>query len=301
MEQSGNPQSQSSQKPTQRKRVKRDIGDENQVLQMLQSYDNSDKNHKRTIRLLSGLLILLIVVVAISTFFFVSTINQMHATYIHETEEIIRTKSDIEMANQWERLPTNQKRERLKSQFYEIVRYYTNGVPDEQKMNDEQILNAFNQLWQATERLPHVNFFLPVAYMKVKTNFNPMYNVDYQRGIAGFYLNQAEKISQLPLVMNDDVFKTTYKGSTTLNNPPQAIKLLVARIDDLMHTFNNREDWVVLSLFRDEYNVISDYWEGGDGEIPDRFYSEGDMAETLKFYHAFKNWKIPMTEASTPE
>ncbi|MFW6047082.1 MAG: hypothetical protein ACOCP4_04800, partial [Candidatus Woesearchaeota archaeon] len=234
------------QRPQQKKRpVQRKQPDENQVFQMLQSYDNADKNHKKTIRLLSGLLILFVAVIATSTFFFVSTINQMHATYIHETEEIIKTKSDVEMANQWERLPENQRRERLKSQFYEIVRYYTNGVPDEQRMNDEQILNTFNQLYEATSRLPHINFFLPVAYMKVKTNFNPVYNHDYQRGIAGFYLNTAEEISQLPLVREDEVFKTTYKGSTTLNNPHQAVKLLMARIDDLMHTFNNREDWVV--------------------------------------------------------
>lgn len=280
---------------TKRKPKPNTQGTEGKLFQMMQSYDNNDKNHKKTIRLLSGFLIFLVLIVSISTYFFVSTINQMHATYIQETEEIIRTKSDIEIANQWERLPTNQKRERLKSQFYEIVRYYTNGVPDEQKMSDEQILNTFNQLWQATERLPHVNFFLPIAYMKVKTNFNPVYNVDYQKGIAGFYLNTAERISQLPIIREDEVFRTTYKGTTTLNNPPQAIKLLVARIDDLMHTFNNREDWVVLSLFRDEYNVISEYWEGGDGEIPDDFYIEGDMAKTLKYYHAFKNWKIPIT------
>lgn len=296
MENTGNPNQPNKRQTT--KKPSQTSSKEQQVLQMLNSYDNNDKNQKRTIHLMTGLVILLVVVVGISTFFFVSTINQMHTTYIEETEEIIRTKSDIELANQWERLPNNQQKERLRNQFYEIVRYYTNSVPDEQKMNDEQIQNTFNQLWQATERLPHVNFFLPVAYMKAKTNFNPVYNIDYQRGIAGFYLETAEQISNLPLIREDDVFKTTYKGSTTLNNPQQAIKLLVARIDDLMHTFNNREDWVVLALFLDEYNVISEYWDGGEGQIPDRFYREGPLAETLMYYHAFKNWKIPMTNSS---
>lgn len=272
--------------------------DEGAILKMLQGYDNADKGQKKTIRLLFVLVVFLVLAVGISTYFFVITINDMHATYIKETNEIIQTKSNIDLANQWERLPEEQQKERLRSQFYEIIRYYTNNTPDEQKMDDEQILNTFNQLWSTTQRKPHVNFFLPIAYMRVMTNFNPVYNLEYRRGIAGFYLNQAEEISNLPLVREDEVFRTSYNGSTTLNNPNESIKLLVARIDDLMTTFNNREDWVVLALFLDEYNVISEYWDGGDGEIPDEYYEEGPLAETLMYYHSFKNWRVPSIEQS---
>jgi hypothetical protein len=161
-------------------------------------------------------------------------------------------------------------------------------------MNDDQIQGTFNQIWLCTEKLPHVNFFLPVAYMKVKTNFNPVYDMNYQRGIIGFYLKTAERIANLPIVRDDPVFRTAYKGTTTLNNPVEAVRLLVARIDDLMSTFNNREDWVLLSLFTDEYVVISEYWKDGEGFIPDKFYQEGELAKALRYYQAFKNWQIPM-------
>ncbi len=290
-------QQKQQQQPTKR-RISNDDENVHSIVQMLQGHDNNEKNMKRIIRILAGVLFLAVATMAVGSYFFVKTINDMYSTYIKETEKIIKTRSQIDLANQWERLPVNQRKERLRDQFFEIVRYYTNDVPDEQKMNDEQILNTFNQLWLCTERLPHVNFFLPVAYMKVKTNFNPVYNTEYQYGIAGFYLKEAERMSQLPLIKEDDIFKTTYKGSTTLNNPQQAIKLLIARIDDLMHTFNNREDWVILSLFENEYNVIEQHWHGGEGIIPDKLYESSDLAKTLQYYHSFKNWKIPSTLTS---
>lgn len=265
------------------------------ILQMMTNYENNEKSHKKMINIIAIVLVLSIMVISAGSYYFVSTINSMHQTYIKETEEIIRTRSDIEIANSWERLPVNQRKERLRGQFFEIVRYYTNNVPDEQRMNDEQILNVFNQLWATTERLPHVNFFLPVAYMKVATNYNPVYNSEYRYGIGGFYVNQAQDIANLPIVRNDSVFMTPFNGITTLNNPTESINLLVARIDDLMKTFNNREDWVVLALFQDEYNVIRDYWEGGEGAIPDELYESGPLAETLTYYHSFKNWRIPAT------
>jgi len=265
------------------------------MLQMMNNYENTEKSNKKMIHILAMVLVLSVIVIGVSSFYFVQTINDMHQTYITETEKIIRTRSDIEIANSWERLPVNQRKERLRGQFFEIVRYYNNNVPDEQRMNDEQILNVYNQLWDTTERLPHVNFFLPVAYMRVVTNFNPIYNSEYRYGIAGFYINQAEDIANLPVVRNDPVFMTSFSGITTLNNPTEAIKLLVARIDDLMKTFNNREDWVILALFQDEYNVIRDYWDSGDGAIPDEMYESGPLAETLTYYHSFKNWRIPAT------
>lgn len=285
----------SGEKKTTQRRTSQSSNVENSVLQMMNSYENSEKSHKKMIHILATVLIVSMIVLGIGSFYFVQTINNMHQTYIKETENIIRTRNDIDIANSWERLPVNQRKERLRSQFFEIVRYYNNNTPDEQRMNDEQILNVFNQLWTTTERLPHVNFFLPIAYMKVATNFNPVYNSEYRYGIAGFYVNQAEDISNLPVVRNDTVFMTPFNGITTLNNPTESIKLLVARIDDLMRTFNNREDWVLLALFQDEFNVIRDYWDDGEGSIPDRLYESGQLADTLTYYHSFKNWRIPTT------
>lgn len=234
-----------------------------------------------------------VLVMAFSARAVVRLVNNMADTYVEKTEKIIKTRSDIEMSNAWERLPVNQRRERLMNQWFEIVRFYNNTVPEEQKMDDDMIVEGFNTLWNCTQRLPHINFFLPVAYMKVKTNFNPVYDVEWQRGIAGFYTKMAERISNLPIVRTDDVFKVAYKGIPTLNNPNEAMRLLVARIDDLMITFNNREDWVLLSLFMDEYQVISKYWEGGEGKIPDELYEKGNLADALMYYQHFKNWQIP--------
>jgi hypothetical protein len=251
-------------------------------------------------RLKLGMIITFIAVIAVNILVLVigttsvsSLINDMHQTYVEKTEQIIKTKTDIELTNAWERLPINQRKERLRNQWYEIVRFYTNTVPEEQKMDEKLILSSFNVLWDCTQKLPHVNFFLPVAYMKVKTNFNPVYDVNYQRGIIGFYPKMAERIANLPLIRTDDVFKVAYKGIPTLNNPKEAIKLLVARIDDLMITFNNREDWVLLSLFLDEYQVISKYWDGGEGKIPDEFYTDSNLSNSLMYYHHFKSWQIP--------
>lgn len=259
----------------------------------------SPKNEMSKLKI--GLLITFIVIVALNILVMslsagsvTRLINDMANTYVEKTEQIIRTRTDIELANAWERLPVDQRKERLKTQWYEIIRFYTNTIPEEQKMDEDMIVESFNTIWSSTQRLPHINFFLPVAYMKVKTNFNPVYDVDWERGIVGFYLKMAERISNLPIVRTDDVFKVAYKGASTINNPNEAIKLLIARIDDLMVTFNSREDWVLLSLFTDEYQVISKYWDGGEGSIPDELYEKGKLADALMYYHHFKNWQIPV-------
>lgn len=248
---------------------------------------------KTVIIIFIAVVVLFIGTVATVGYFANRTINEMHREYIRDTEQIILTRRNIELANSWERLPINQQRERLIDQYYTIVKYYTNSVTDNQKMNDDQVVASFNVLWDCTTRIPSINFFLPIAYMKVATNFNPVYNVDWKRGIAAFYIKGGEAVANLPLVRNDQSFQTAYKGVETLNNPNEAIKLLVARIDDLMTTFNNRVDWVVLALYTNEYDVISKYWKGGEGKIPDDFYKKGPVAETLDYYYSFKNWQIP--------
>lgn len=232
-------------------------------------------------------------VILIGSIWVTSTINRMNESYTAQTEQIIFTKSEIEQANSWERLPPLQKKEKLREQYYAIVRYYTNEAILVEKMDDTQILQSFNTLWLATERLTSVNFFLPVAFMRATTNFNPYFNKDERIGMGYFYLKGAEAVSNLNLVRSDPVFMLDYKGTGSLNDPIDTIKLLVARIDDLSKTFHGREDWIFLALLTNEYDVISRYWRDGSGTIPDEMYLRGPLAECLKYYHSFKNWDIP--------
>lgn len=275
-------------------KIKQDIKDEiaSDLLQKLVQFE--PRSNSKVLTVIFSILVLVFIMVMYYGYKSMNaTLNEMYTTYIKNTEDIIRTKRDIELSNAWERLPVNQRRERLREQYYQIVKYYTNTVPDEQKMSNEQILQTFNQLWNSTESRPAINFFLPVAYMRIATNFNPVYNVDYKRGLAGFYIKVGENISNLPLVKADANFHVAYNGAKTLNNPLDAVRLLVARTDDLMVTFNNREDWVLMALFTNEYTVIEKYWEGGKGEIPDSMYETGQLAAALNYYYAFKNWQIP--------
>lgn len=269
-----------------------DIGDA-----LLQKAFVSDNERNKTLRNIiiafTSVTLVFVVAVIFGAISFNRVTNEMRETYIQETESLINARQDIELANAWERLPVGQRKERLREQYFQIVRYYTNSTPDEQKMSDDQINESFNQLWLATERVPSINFFLPVAYMKVATNFNPVYNQSYRRGIAAFFLREAEQVANLQLVRTDPVFMTAYRGVETVNNPQEAIKLLIARIDDLMSVFNNREDWVLLALFTNEYEVIEDYWENGEGQIPDELYVTGDLARALEYFYAFKNWQVP--------
>jgi hypothetical protein len=129
--------------------------------------------------------------------------------------------------------------------------------------------------------------------MRVASNFNPIYNREYKYGLGAFFNKTGETIANLKLVREDPAFQLTYSGIETLRMPTESIKLIVARMDDLMVTFNNRIDWVLLSIFTNEYDVIDRYWDGGDGAIPDEFYKEGELAEALKYFDSFRNWTIP--------
>jgi len=263
----------------------------------LDGFEQLTKPNKNLMATLIVLISIFILTIGAGIFAVNKIIRDMYKEYVYNTEEIIKAKSDIELSNSWERLPESQRRERLRTQYYEIVRYYTNNLPPQQKMSDEQIQASFNTLWACTNRVPSINFFLPVAYMKVSTNFNPIYDVEYKKGIASFYTTMGSRIANLPLVRNDVIFQTVFKGSETLNNPSDAIKLLVARIDDLMTTFNGRTDWILLSLFTNEYDVIAKYWKGGEGTIPDSLYRTGQLADALMYFQSFKNWQIPAVVA----
>ena len=245
----------------------------------------------------------LIIASSISAFFIVilvvvllwvsSTLNTINKTCDQQVSQILLTKNTIELVNSWERLPPGERKERLRSQFYSIIRYYTNETPVTEKLDDNQILQTFNQLWVNTERLNTVNFFLPIAYMKATTNFNPYYNKNGRQGIAFFQQKNAEAASNLPLIRSDPTFSLEFKGSGTLLSSIDSVKLLVAKIDDLSHTFNGREDWILFALLTDDFNVINNYWDNGNGKIPDELYAKGTLADCLSCYYYFKNWDIP--------
>jgi len=288
--------------PQKRLRRPRVIHDDTDM-QLLQKLLQSDPitrlmtPNKTITKIFSTVVAIFIVVVVLMGFVMVT----MYKQYVKDTEGVIRTRSNIEMSNNWERMPINERKERLREQYYQIVRYYTNTVPPEQKMTDEMIQTSFNQLWDCMLKTPSVNFFLPVAYMKVATNFNPNYNQNYKKGIAAFMHKMAERISNLPIIKNDPSFRVDYKGPDTLVVPTESIKLLIARIDDLMVTFNNRPEWVLLSLFSNEYDVIDKYWDEGKGTIPDNIYLKGELADAIKYYQAFKNFQIPMVSEIVTE
>jgi len=226
-----------------------------------------------------------------------NTIKEMHKTYIRNTDQIIQTRSEQEMSNSWERKPENEKRELLRSQYTEIITYYTVNTDDKYKMSNEQINATFNTLYDCLKSVPRINFFMAVAYIKVATNFNPIHNRDYKYGLAAFYQKTGEGVCNLPIIKENQTFFTVWKGLQTLNRPEETIKLLIARIDDLMLTFNNREDWVFISIFTNEYDIINKYWKGGEGTIPDDYYRDGQLSEVLKYYYAFRNWQIPSRDS----
>ena len=262
----------------------------------LQKIFEHDTKMARLSKILSSITIFLVVVFLASLGVFTHIVmdmsSDMYKKYIHDTKEITISKDEIKSANSWERLPINERKEILRKRFYEIIKYYTIESQDNQKMGDEQILNAFNVYFNCITEINSVNFFLPLAYMKVTTNFNPNFSAEYKYGIAWLYIKQGLNIANLPLMKNSSTFRLSYKGKTTITNPEEAMRLLIAKMDDLMKTFNNREDWVILSLFLGEYEVIKNYWKNGEGKIPDSFYKKGEMKEILNYYYAFKNWKI---------
>jgi hypothetical protein len=231
----------------------------------------------------------------LGVFFFKKTYDDMYKTYISNTKTIVQSKEEITEANSWERLQLNDRKERLRTRYYEIIKYYTIESPINQKMSDDQLLSSFNVYFDCIYTSNSINFFLPLAYLKIRTNFNPNYTEQYRFGIAAFYIKEGQDISNLPIVKDKAAFQVAYKGRETLQNPTESLRLLVARMDDLMRTFNNREDWVIFALTQNnEYEIIEKYWENGKGEIPEKLYKEGMMRNVLNFYYAFKNWKVPV-------
>lgn len=254
--------------------------------------DDSKFMHRMT-RILAILVGVFIIVIVMNIGFNKMLADNMYKTYINNTKEIILSKDSIEASNSWERLPINERKELLRRKFYEIIKFYTNDVTQNQKMSDAQTITSFNAYYNCINAVSSVNFFLPLAYMKVKTNFNPIFvQEDARYGIVPFYNKEGANIASLSLVRENANFQVAFKGKETLQNPVESFKLLIAKMDDLMKTFNNREDWVILALLTNEYDVIAKYWQDGKGEIPEKLYTTGDMRSILNYYYAFKNLQI---------
>lgn len=271
-----------------------DIGDI--LLQKLIKMDSNKPSISRNwLTVLVALISVFVITIIIGLIWMTITFSQVNKYYQNQINQIIFTKSKIDSASSWEQLPVNQQKEKLREQYYTIIRYYTNDQMSDEKMNDEQILQSFNQLWITTEKL-NINFFLPLAFIKATTNFNPYYNSEDRIGMGYFIMKNAEAVANLKIVRTDPAFYLDYKGSGTLFNSVDTIKLLVARIDDLSKTFNGRVDWILFAMLTNEYEVITKYWDDGRGSIPDEMYARGLLAESLMYYQAFKNWEIPLTE-----
>jgi len=264
---------------------------------ILQKLNQSDQNRFEEIKhLITGFIIafvIFIITITIGIVFYINTTSAMRETYINNVNSVILNQTEIRTLTDWENIPSEQRKSKLREHFNSIIQYYTNTSLPTEKMTLEQTIDVFNELWQTTSKMS-INLFLPVAYMKVATNFNPNYDVNAKKGIAALLLKSIDNTINIPWVRNDPIFTTMYRGSDTAFNPAESARILVAKIVDLMVLFRNREDWVMFALFTNEYDVISKYWNDGKGAIPDEIYKSGPTAEALMYYYTFKNFKIPL-------
>jgi hypothetical protein len=262
----------------------------------LQDFFDADKiredERKKFFKILCTIIIASAVAIVLTTSLFIGTMLGMKNDYLKSEREIILSKEMVKAANDWERLPEKEQKEKLRGRFNEIFKYYNLKTKVAEKITDTNtILDLFNTVYDCT-KVSGVNFFLPIAYMKVITNFNPNYNKNNKLGIASMYLKEAEYVSGLSLVKNNSAFNLTFKGVDTLKNPIDSTKILIARLKDLNEVFRGRVEWVILALLTNEYEVIDRYWNNGSGEIPEDKLRSGELKQILDYYYAFKDWQI---------
>ena len=142
-----------------------------------------------------------------------------------------------------------------------------------------------------SEKYNTVNFFLPLAYIRVTSNFNPMFSKKSKEGFSALFMIDYERFSYMNTT--DPLTKINYRGIDTARDPSSAIVLLYLKMNYLYTVFNGRVDWVLFALLNNEFDVIQNYWKNGEGEIPDQFYLIGPLYESLNYYHSFINWQIP--------
>ena len=253
--------------------------------------DERKKFYKTLLFVIIGAAALIFVITSL----FIVTMIGMKSDYIKSQRDIILSKELVKAANDWERMPEKEQKEKLRERFNELIKYYNLTTKVEEKINDDNIvLDMFNVIYGTTKETG-VNFFLPIAYMKVVTNFNPNFNKANKIGIASFFLKEAENVSNLP-IMKNSIFSINFKGIDTLKSPLDASKILIAKIHDLNEVFSGRTEWIIFALLTNEYEVIDRYWDNGKGEIPEEKLRTGDLKKVLDYYYAFKNWQIIPTE-----
>lgn len=262
----------------------------NKVLTKLTGKDDYEHSYKQILKIFIICILIFSCVVLLGSFLVATTLKDMKNTYIKETDKMLLMNTRIESAAAWEKLNSVEKKEKLRNQYYTIIRYYTSSSDVAKSLNNDQILDSFNALWMISEKYNTVSFFLPLAYMRVTSNFNPLYSYKSREGLAALFMIDYERFSS---INSDPITKITYRGVETARSPTDSIKLLYLKMDYLYRVFNGRIDWVLFALLNNEFEVIENYWKNGEGEIPDEFYLEGPLYDALNYYHSFINWQIP--------
>ena len=263
----------------------------NKVLTKLTGKDDYEHAYKQMLKIFIVCTLVFSVIVLLGAIMVSSTLREMKTTYIQETDKMLLMNSRIENAAAWEKLNSVEKKEKLRNQYYTIIKYYTASSDVAKSLNNDQILDSFNALWMISEKYNTVNFFLPLAYIRVTSNFNPLYSDKSKEGLGALFMIDYERFSTINT--SDPITRITYRGMETARNPTDAIKLLYLKMDYLYNIFNGRVDWVLFSLLNNEFDVIQNYWKNGEGEIPDEFYLKGPLYDALNYYHSFINWQIP--------
>jgi len=262
----------------------------NKVLTKLTGKDDYEHAYQQMLKIFIVCILIFSIIVLVGSFMVIFTLRDMKNTYIQETDKMLLMNHKIENAAAWEKLNSIEKKEKLRNQYYTIVRYYTTSSDIAKSLNNDQILDSFNSLWIISEKYNTVNFFLPLAYIRVTSNFNPSYSLKSKEGYSAMFMIDYERFSQ---ISPDPIAKITYRGIETARNPSDSIKLLYLKMDYLYKVFNGRVDWILFSMLNNEFEVIQKYWKNGEGEIPDEFYLSGSLYNALNYYHSFINWQIP--------
>ena len=260
-----------------------------QMLTKITGSDKYEKSYKRVISIFLVIVILFLVSLVGIGAYAVLTMQDMKSTYIQETDKILRIKSEIDKQSDLRSLTYEQRRQKFKKDYYEILRRtYVEVVDNNKKLTDDQINLSFDAAWDACEKYK-VDFLLVVSYMKAASNFNPNYSEDGRMGMPAMFLIDYEMFSSLTK-SEGQTNVISYRGSTTSSDPVDSVKLLVAKIDSLNKMFNYKNDWVIFAMIEDQYLVLSKYWKQGFGTIPDDYYKSGKLYEALAYYYIYSRW-----------
>lgn len=118
---------------------------------ILQKLNQSDQNRFEEIKhLITGFIIALgvfSVVIIIGVIAYISTTSLMRKTHIDNINDIISTQVEIKTLADWENVPSEQKKSKLREHFNLIIQYYTNDASVESKPTLSQVVDIFNELY----------------------------------------------------------------------------------------------------------------------------------------------------------